>query len=189
MLGKLRAAASCAAFDHVLGNDLIRINRFLAAAQNRGVAGFETKARGVGGHVRTRFVDDDDDADGRGDFLQLQTVWARAFIEDFSDGIGSAATSRKPLAIPAIRLSSSFRRSSIAVERPICAPASMSLALASLMAAPFFFQRIGHGEQAGVFLRRGQFRQFARRGLGLSGQLRHLFRQSHKFESTVKWGT
>src|SRR5512140_939806 len=52
-------------------------------------------------------------------------------------GSGRAATSRKPLAMAAIRLSSSFRRSSMALERPILAPVSMSAALACLMAPPF----------------------------------------------------
>ncbi len=53
-------------------------------------------------------------------------------------GSGSAATSRKPFAMPAMRLSSSFRRSSMADVSPICAPASMSFALADLMASEFF---------------------------------------------------
>ena len=52
-------------------------------------------------------------------------------------GSGSAATSRRPLAMPAMRLSSSFSRSSMAEDRPIFAPTSMSRALASLMAAAF----------------------------------------------------
>ena len=50
-------------------------------------------------------------------------------------GSGSAATSRKPRAIAAMRRSSSRSRSSIAADRPIPAPASRSRALASLMAA------------------------------------------------------
>ena len=74
----------------------------------------------------------------------------------------------------------------MAEDRPIFAPASMSSALASLMAAAFCFERIGHREQAGVLLRRGQFGQFARRRLGLLRQLGHLLGQGHRLESTAE---
>ena len=73
---------------HRFGNGLIGMDRFLAAAQNGGVAGFETKAGGVGRDVGARFVNDDDDADGRGNFLQAQAVGARAFVEHAADRIG-----------------------------------------------------------------------------------------------------
>ena len=53
-------------------------------------------------------------------------------------GSGSAATSLNPLAMPSMRLSSSLSRSSIAGESPLCLPASMSRALASLIEARFF---------------------------------------------------
>ena len=53
-------------------------------------------------------------------------------------GSGSAATSRKPFAIAAMRLSSSLRRSSMGDERPDFSAASMSSALADLMASAFF---------------------------------------------------
>ena len=82
--------------------------------------------------------------------------------------------------MPAMRLSSSFKRSSIAADRPHFGAGFHVQALALLMAAAFCLQRIGHGEQAGVFLGGRQFRQFARGGLRLPGQLRHLFRQRHK---------
>ena len=64
------------------------MNGFFAAAQNGGVAGFETKAGGVSGDVGTRFVDDDHDANGRGNFLQAQAVGTSAFVEDSSNRIG-----------------------------------------------------------------------------------------------------
>ena len=53
-------------------------------------------------------------------------------------GSGNATTSRKPLAIAAMRLSSSLRRSSMADERPDFSAASRSSALADLMASAFF---------------------------------------------------
>ena len=53
-------------------------------------------------------------------------------------GSGSWATSRNPVAMPATRSSFSNKRSSIARERPISRPVSMSLALASWMRAVLF---------------------------------------------------
>ena len=52
-------------------------------------------------------------------------------------GSANAATSRNPRAIPAIRASSSFSRSSIAAESPIWLPAAMSSAFAAFNAAAF----------------------------------------------------
>ena len=41
------------------------------------------------------------------------------------------------------------------------------------------FQRLGHGQEALVLFGSGQASQLTRRRPGLSGQLRHLFRQRH----------
>jgi hypothetical protein len=66
----------------------VGMEAFLAAAEDRGVAAFETKNRAVDRHVGPRLVDDADDADGDADFADAQAVRADGFVEDFADGIG-----------------------------------------------------------------------------------------------------
>ena len=74
-------------FNHHPRDRPIRVHGLLAASQNRGVAGLETKAGGVRGDVGAGLVDDDDHADGGADFLELQPIGPDPFVEDFSDRI------------------------------------------------------------------------------------------------------
>ena len=178
VFGKMRERFF-ARVNHGLRDDLVGVQRFLAAAQNRRVAGFETQARRVRRHVRARFVNDDDDANGRGNFLQFQSVWPDAFVENFSDRIGQ----RRDFAQTFGHRGNSFVVELEPVEHrggQIQFRAEFHVERVGFLdCGGIFFQRIGHREQAGIFLRRGQLGEFARRGLGLFGQLRHLFGQIH----------
>ena len=78
-----------------------------------------------------------------------------------------------------IRLSSSFNRSSMAADRPMFAPTSISRALASLMMASLLFERVGHTEQAGVLFACLQPGQLARSRFSLHRQMGHLLCQGH----------
>ena len=62
-----------ACINHRLGDDLIRVQSFLAAAQNRRIAGFKTQARRVRRHVWPGFVDNADDAQGYADAGNVET--------------------------------------------------------------------------------------------------------------------
>ena len=66
------------------------MNRLAAAAQNAGVAGFDAQAGGIGGHVRTRFVDDADDAERHAHAPDLDAGWAVFKIGNFADRIREA---------------------------------------------------------------------------------------------------
>ena len=65
----------------------IRVGRFLAAAKDDGVAALDADRRGVGGHVRPRFVDEEDHAQGHADLLHLQAVGPNRRGDDFADGL------------------------------------------------------------------------------------------------------
>ena len=67
------------AFGQCFGNGLVGADAFLAAAQNHGVAAFNTKNSGVGGNVRPRLVDDGDYADGDATFFDDHAIGANAF--------------------------------------------------------------------------------------------------------------
>jgi hypothetical protein len=178
VFGKVRERGF-AGVNHRLGDDLVRVHRLPAAAQNRRVAGFETKAGGVRRHIRARFVNDDDHADGRGNFLQLQAVGPDALVEDFSDRVGQGGDFAQSFGHRGDTFVIEFKpvqhgrrkagfRGGAHVER-----------VGLFERAGVLFQRRGHRKQAGVLLRRCQPGKLARRGLGLFGQSRHLFRQSH----------
>jgi NAD-dependent oxidoreductase involved in siderophore biosynthesis len=53
----------------------------------------------------------------------------------FPNGSGKAAISRRPLAMPSTRFSSSFNRSSKAADRPALRPASTSISFLNRMSA------------------------------------------------------
>jgi len=67
----------------------------------------------------------------------------------------------------------------MADERPDFAAASMSSALADLMASAFFSSAAAIAKQTRIFPRRRELGEFARRHPGLPGQLRHMLIQGH----------
>ena len=166
-------------FDHDFGDDAVGIQRLLATAQDRRVAGFQTKPRGIGGHIRARLVNDDDDANGRGNLLQPQAVRTESFIKnpanwireggDFAQRFGHGGDPRviEPKAVEHRGGQTQLRRG-FRVAR---------VGLLDVVAV--LLQRVSHGDEALILFRRGEPGQFARGGFGLLGQLRHLFRQGH----------
>ena len=105
-----------------------------AAAQDRRVARLEAERAGVRGHVRPALVDHADDAERHAHALDRHAVRARPAIDDGADRIGQRATTSRPLAIAATRLSSRVRRSRNAAVAPDALAAAMSSALAARMA-------------------------------------------------------
>ena len=69
---------------------------FRAAAQDRGVAGFQRKRTGVGRHVRAAFVNDADRAERHAHALEPETVGSRPLGEHGADGIGKFGDFFKP---------------------------------------------------------------------------------------------
>src|SRR5437879_4976043 len=57
-----REASALAAALEAAGDSAIRLDGIRTAAQDGGVAGLETKRRGIAGHVRARFINDGDNA-------------------------------------------------------------------------------------------------------------------------------
>ncbi len=68
-----------------------------AATQNRGVAGFQTKATGIGGDVWTAFIDDADDTDGHGDAADFHAIGSRPFVENSANRVFQFRDLLKPL--------------------------------------------------------------------------------------------
>ena len=72
------------------GDRAIAANGLGAAAQDRGIARFKAQRRRVGGHVRTRFVDDADNAQRHAHFSDLDAARAELELADFADRIGQS---------------------------------------------------------------------------------------------------
>jgi len=160
-------------------DDLVGVQRLLAAAQNRGVAGLETQARRIRRHVGARFVDDHHHADGRGNLLQFQPVGPSALIQHPADRIRQHRHLAQPLRHAGdafvIQLEPVQHRGGQPVAR-----AKLHVQRVGLLdGGGVLLQSRGHRQQTGVLLRRRERCQFARRRLGLFGQPRHLFRQIH----------
>ena len=165
--------------DHDFSDDPIGVQGFLAPAQDRCVAGFQTETGGIGGHVRARFVNDDDNADGGGNLLQLQAVRTEAFIKnpanrirkrgDFAERFGHG---RDPQVIQAESVE--HRGGQTQLRR------AFHVARVGLLdVIAVLLQRVGHGNEALIPFHRGQFGQGACGRLGLFGHYRHLFPQRH----------
>ncbi len=69
----------------------IRVDRFLAAAQDGGVAGLEAEDRGVDGDVGARLKNDRDDADGDADLRDFNSVGAFPLGHLLAEGLGQGA--------------------------------------------------------------------------------------------------
>ena len=76
------------AFVHARGDRLVGVDRFGAAAQDRGVARLQAQPRGVGGDVRARFVNDADHAERHAHLAHLDARRPVAQFDDLADRIG-----------------------------------------------------------------------------------------------------
>ena len=81
---------------HAGGDGLVRVQRFRAAAQDAGVAGFEAQPGGVGGHVRARLVDDADHAERHAHAADLDAARAAPTLGDHADRIGQLGDLLEP---------------------------------------------------------------------------------------------
>ena len=66
----------------------IRVDRFLAAAEDHRVAALDAECRRVDGHVRPALVDHEDHAQGHADLGDLQPVGPAARVHDLADRVG-----------------------------------------------------------------------------------------------------
>jgi len=73
-----------------------RVEALRPATQNRGIAGFEREAAGIGGYVRPALVDDTDDAEWHGDPLDRKAVRTRPFGQHAADRIGQGGDRLEP---------------------------------------------------------------------------------------------
>ncbi len=178
-----------AGFDHDPGDGQVGVEGFLAAAQDGGVAGLEAEAGGVGGDVGARFVDDDDDADGGADLLQLQAVGADAFVQHPADRVGQGGDFAQALG----HGGDAFVVELEAVEHgggEAQARAGFHVAGVGVFdGGAALFEGVGHGEQAGVLVGGGQSGQLARGRFGLPGKLGHLLGQRHGGTVSQIWRT
>jgi hypothetical protein len=83
-LGQARAFQARA---HALGDRQVGAQRLGAAAQDAGVARLQAQSRGVGRHVRARFVDDADHAERHAHAADLDAGRAAREPADFSDRV------------------------------------------------------------------------------------------------------
>ena len=79
------------------GDSEVRMDRFFPAAKNAGVAGLEAQDGGIGRHIRTRFIDDPDHADGHPELGDLESVRTGPRADDFTDRIGEQGDLPHPL--------------------------------------------------------------------------------------------
>ena len=164
----------------VCGDGLIGMERLLAAAQNGGVAGLETEAGGVRRDVGARFVNDDDHADGRGNLLQAQAVGAGAVVEHAAHRVGQGGHFAQTLG----HGRDAFVVQLEAVEHGVGKAAlrrrlPCRSALASWMARRLCSSASAMASRQAFFSAARQPGQLARGVLGLPGQPRHLFAQTH----------
>ncbi len=183
-VGGKTAVGDPAGFDHDFGDELVGVQRLLATAQDGGVAGFEAQARRVCRDVGARLVNDHHHADRRGDFPELKSVGTGAFIEDASHGVRQ----HNHLAQTAGHAGDAFVVQSQPVQQGVgqaVAGAEFQVERVGLLeGVRVLLQGGGHGEQAGILLRRGQLGQRTRSHLGVLRQAGHLFSQIHGFQTT-----
>ena len=67
---------------------MLECERFLAAAEDDGVAALDAQAGRVDGDVGPRLVDEEDDAERHADLVDLQAVGPDAAVEHAADRIG-----------------------------------------------------------------------------------------------------
>ena len=84
----LRQSCRIAGVLHDLYDCHVGVQRLLAAAQNDGVAGFDTKTGSVGGDVGACLVDDADNAQRHTNLADFQAVGAFGLMEHLTDRIG-----------------------------------------------------------------------------------------------------
>ena len=85
---RFRQAGGREAGAHAGGDGLIAADRFLAAAQDRGVAGLEAQRRGVGRDVGARLVDDADHAERHAHLADLDAGGAELHVGNLADRVG-----------------------------------------------------------------------------------------------------
>ena len=134
----------------------------------------------VGGDFGARLVNDDHDADGGGNLLQAQAVWARALVEDAADGIGerghfahAPGHVRDPFVIQFQPVQHCRGKSGFSGGFHV-------QVVGLLNGGAVRLDRVGHRQQAGAFLGSGQLRQRAGCLAGLAAQAGNLFSQSHR---------
>jgi hypothetical protein len=88
LYGGLRQAGGGQALAHAGGDRLVGAQGFLAAAQDRGVAGLEAQRGGIGRDVGPRFVDDADHAQRHAHAADLDAGGAALHVADFADRVG-----------------------------------------------------------------------------------------------------
>ena len=165
--------------EHDAGDGLVGVDGLLAAAEDRRVAALEAETRGVGRHVGARFVDDDDDADGDGEFPQYQSVGADPFVEQFAGRIGQGGHFTES----AGHGGDAFVVQVQAIEHRGAETGLRAVlhvdGVGSLDGRTARFDGVGHGQQGPVLVGRAQSGESARGGFRLPAKLRHLFQQSH----------
>ena len=118
---------------HASGDRRVAAQRLRAAAQDRRVAGLEAQRRGVGGHVRPRFVDDADHAERHAHAADLDAGGPVAQVGDLADRIGQRRDlreARRPSR--AIVAGVSVSRSTNAASWPVARAAPTSSAFAAM---------------------------------------------------------
>ncbi len=82
---------------HAVGDCQVGAQRLGAAAQDAGVARFQAQARGVGRHVRARFVDDADDAERHAHAAHFDAGRAARELADPADRVLERGNVLQPL--------------------------------------------------------------------------------------------
>ena len=150
-----------------------------AAAQDGGVAGLETKAGGVGGDVGTRFVNDDDDADGRGNFCKrkplgrVRSSSTRADrVRQRGDFAQAAGHGGDAFVVELQAVEHRGGQSRLRRRRDLAR-------VDFLQRGRALFDRVRHGQQAAVLLGGRESRQLAPGRTRLPAEQGHLFQQRH----------
>ena len=153
------------------------MNRLLATAQDARIAGFQTKHRRIGRHIRTRFVNNPDHPDRHSDLGDCYPVRTRPLANDFParirQGRHLAHAFRHGTDACGIQLETIHRRRIETVarrRREIPAVGGEDILPGSL-------QGIGHGHERRIFLILRRQRQHPRRGTRLFTEFFNLLPQ------------
>ena len=115
---------------HAGGDGGVAADRLGAAAQDRRVARLEAQPRGIRGHVRTRFVDDADDAERHAHATDLDTGGAVAQDRDLAHRVGQRGDFARPSA-----MASGLRRQREPVDERVALALARAASTSSLFAA------------------------------------------------------
>ena len=170
-------------FRHGLRERRVRLERFLAAAQDDGVARLQSQRGGVNEDVGTTLEDDGENAERHGDFLDRHAVLACDRLADDTDGIGQIDNLANPRDH---RVHPRFVERQTVDERgrEVCRPRLVEVAsVGGGDVRPVRLKRVGDRRQGRVLRLGGQLPQSKRGPAGAAGERENLLLNRFHFST------